>query len=418
MKPAVVTWVEENFPGIECGLYEGMYEGAYYAAWGSFFTGQYWATLGLAGISAAARYTAQVRGCNDPPPLPEGGKKCWESNTPAELKILYAPVTEETQPEIGWHRLVRKIHRVDQIRGDDGSWQQICIFEQWDGGDMVSVGPRPVPLGSQWYLATEDCVANEPTPEHEPRQPIGPPITFEDGECTWTITPTDAYVDTGGIWHTYFEVTANDPACGGPYGFWTSDKGPTWVQPRPEPDPYPPDPPTPNPDVDFPDYDPRFDNIDRELEQIKNCACGPNPRPPLAGDWVTTQWKSDEKDDITGTRLRKRFRYRSQSSRDLKQLSDYWRDFTWQAGQVCVIHKNAWWGTPQVWASSAEEGKRVIRFAAGEAGLNPDEVGEWVVTGSRAPRYGMSGTMRLIDKDGFPWVASRDGADWPNLLAR
>jgi hypothetical protein len=169
--------------------------------------------------------------------------------------------------------------------------------------------------------------------------------------------------------------------------------------------------------VDIPDYDPRFDNIDRELEQIKNCACGSNPRPPLAGDWVTTQWQSDEPPYGSKSRLRKRFRYRSQSSRDLKQLSDYWRDFSWQAGQVCVIHKNAWWGTPQVWAATAEEGKRIIRFAAAEAGLDPDQVGEWIISGSRAPRYGMFGTMRIRSYRGSAWVASRDGADRPNYLA-
>jgi len=143
-----------------------------------------------------------------------------------------------------------------------------------------------------------------------------------------------------------------------------------------------------------------------------------SPKPPLEGDWITTRWISDEKMAHSDRRLRKLFRYRSKSSRDLVQLSGYWESFSWRAGPVCVIHKGAWWGTPQVWAESAEEGKRVIRHAATEAGIDPDQVGRWEIGGSRSPRYGMSGTMRIHLHKGFPWVASRDGAAWPNYLAK
>jgi hypothetical protein len=138
----------------------------------------------------------------------------------------------------------------------------------------------------------------------------------------------------------------------------------------------------------------------------------------LQGQWVTTRWISDEKMVDSSRRLRKLFRYRTLSSRDLGQLSAYWEQFTWRAGSICVIHKGAWWGTPQVWAESTEEGQRVIRHAAAEAGLDPDQVGEWSTGSSRAPRYGMSGTMRIMEHEGFPWVASRDGANWPNMLAK
>jgi hypothetical protein len=149
----------------------------------------------------------------------------------------------------------------------------------------------------------------------------------------------------------------------------------------------------------------------------KTPTCG-NEKPELLGDWVTTRWESDEKMVDSGCRLRKLFRYRTQSTRDLGQLSAYWRDFTWQSGPVCVIHKGAWWGTPQVWAESAEEGKRVLRHAAAEAGLDPDQVGGWTVSSSRSPRNGMPGTMKILKKEGFPWIASRQGTDWPNYLAK
>jgi hypothetical protein len=149
----------------------------------------------------------------------------------------------------------------------------------------------------------------------------------------------------------------------------------------------------------------------------KTPTCGGNAKPTLEGQWVTTRWESIQKMAHSGRRLRKLFRYRTKSTRNLGQLSAYWADFSWQSGDVCVIHKGAWWGTPQVWAESEDEGKRVIRHAAAEAGLDPDQVGGWAVSSSRAPRYGMSGTMKVARFEGFPWIASRDGAEWPNILA-
>ena len=152
-------------------------------------------------------------------------------------------------------------------------------------------------------------------------------------------------------------------------------------------------------------------------KDYKQPVCTPE-KPELLGDWVTTRWISDEKMDHSGRRLRKLFRYRSQSTRNLGQLSSYWECFVWQAGPVCVRHQGAWWGDPQVWAKSADEGKRVIRHAAAEAGIDPDKTGRWAISGSRSPRYGMSGTMKIHLHKGFPWVASRDGSDWPNVLAK
>ena len=149
----------------------------------------------------------------------------------------------------------------------------------------------------------------------------------------------------------------------------------------------------------------------------KTPICG-NEKPPLEGQWVTTRWLSTEKMDHSGVRLRKLFRYRTKSTRDLGQLSAYWESFTWQAGPVCVRHTGAWWGDPQIWAASQEEGQRVIRFAAAEAGLDPDQDGQWGTSSSRSPRYGMSGTMTIHLKDGFPWVSARESDSWPNTLAR
>jgi hypothetical protein len=138
--------------------------------------------------------------------------------------------------------------------------------------------------------------------------------------------------------------------------------------------------------------------------------------PVLEGDWVTVRFESQE-NSPQGTRpLRKLFRYRSQSALDLGQKAAYWENFTWNAGAVCVQHKGAWWGTPQCWASNVDEGKRVIRFAGLEAGIDPDVLGEWVISGSTDPRYGQPGTMTVATVQGLEWVTSRQGPSGLPLL--
>ena len=132
-------------------------------------------------------------------------------------------------------------------------------------------------------------------------------------------------------------------------------------------------------------------------------------KPQKDGTWVSTRWVSDGDSDNSTRRLRKLFRYRSKSTRTPKELQGWWAPFTWTAGGTIVSHNGGWWGTPQVWASSAAEGKRVIRFAGTEAGINPDTVGEWFITTTDDPRYGMSDTMRLAKPHGDYWVTRRDG---------
>ena len=124
----------------------------------------------------------------------------------------------------------------------------------------------------------------------------------------------------------------------------------------------------------------RLDDIPAWLEQHlawKTPTCT-DEKPKLLGSWVTTRWLSDGDSPNGGRRLRKLFRYRTQSSRSNEELSRFWDGFTWQAGSTLVQHKGAWWGTPAVWAIDAAEGKRVIRNAAREASLDPDLDGKWI----------------------------------------
>jgi hypothetical protein len=149
----------------------------------------------------------------------------------------------------------------------------------------------------------------------------------------------------------------------------------------------------------------------------KTPVCGAD-RPELKGDYRTIFFVSDEKSPTGNDRLRKRFRYRSESSNDLGRLVDHWANFTFAAGPVCVQHSGSSVGTPQVWAASGDEGKRVIRHAFGEAGVNPDQVGKWTIGGSDNPRFGVSGTMRVCTKGGYYWITERLGSDARPLVAR
>jgi hypothetical protein len=116
--------------------------------------------------------------------------------------------------------------------------------------------------------------------------------------------------------------------------------------------------------------------------------------------------------------LEKRFRYRSLSGAPLEDHASHWANFTWQAGPVCVINKGGPWGVLQVWAASAEEGKRVIQHAAAIAGIDLTRT-EWVVSSSKNPRFGRTGSMALKRlRGGALAVSMREGSDGlPEVMA-
>ena len=139
--------------------------------------------------------------------------------------------------------------------------------------------------------------------------------------------------------------------------------------------------------------------------------------PTLEGDFRTISFRSDQTSPYGKSRVRKRFRYRSVSGLGLSEVVDHWKDFTFEAGPVCVIHSGGSWGTPQVWAATADEGKRVIRHAGGEAGFDPDQNGKWTISGSDSARYGVPGTMRVDITGGYYWITARDGSDQRPVVA-
>ena len=129
------------------------------------------------------------------------------------------------------------------------------------------------------------------------------------------------------------------------------------------------------------------------------------------GEFRTIGFISESRSPNGRDYLRKRLRYRSMSGIGLGELIDYWKDFQFDAGPVTVKHRGASWGTITVWAASADEGKRVIRHAAGEALIDADQVGRWEISGSASSRLGMPGRMRVNNKGGYYWITERDGSN-------
>jgi hypothetical protein len=140
-------------------------------------------------------------------------------------------------------------------------------------------------------------------------------------------------------------------------------------------------------------------------------------QPQREGDFRTIHFRSASPSPYSSSRLRKRFRYRSTSGLGLGEVVDYWKDFTFESGPVVVSHLGSAWGTPKVFAATEDEGKRVIRHAAGEAGIDPDQVGRWRIGSSDSSRLGVSDTMSIDTEGGFYRITSRDGSDGKPIVA-
>ena len=393
--------------------------GSAYSSWiavGSVLTGQVWgAVAGTAG-TVAFEALGRASGCYNNP-----------DNTPGfEAQKTYT----------GCKKAATGYLTVYATRGDEESLfdniSEVTNFElytnSFTGDEMQRITYKIHPSGStgsaqlttDWTFDVRlgpDSTCGEPAPEptypvHQPGDPIAPPYEFYDEEtqCAWKITATDSYLNSAGEPIFFWKATSNNPSkCGGPYQWWGNGQEPnipSFEDPR-GPD-VPPRPPTlpPGPGDDLKD---RLDRIEEQLDQLKECACP--EKPVKEGDARTISFRSDETSPFGKSRLRKRFKYRSQSGLDLAGVVAHWRDFVWEAGPVAVWHSGSSLGSPKVWAATVDEGKRVIRHAGGEAGIDPDQVGEWGVSGSDNPRYGVSLEVGLKVIDGCWSATSRSGPD-------
>ena len=462
----VKPWIEENWKTVRCyfGGAAALATTAYKAV--STLRGQPQNVWGV--INDAVMAGTWLSDCfiEDPQMeqyFPESEEECQCASAGGQL---WASVTTDGVVEkiAQGDRLTAK-EIIETVYDKDGD--AICQYTTTNGTSNFAEVTRPESAGQfsvYWYISPAPgsvCCGEQPKAIEEPEAP--PPFEFREETdnqpefgCQMGIYLIDSEVDHRGILWNKYKV---EPLPGCQYShsrfcYWESRTGIFFPNTCEDGLPFPAyEEPCYQPtglngvqyrlhvpctwdeqeqgftdwiDYDIEQTDDPFLGLARRIDGIaylldravqfpyREC----DVKPQLEGDWVTTRWKSDQAMEHSGTRLRKLFRYRSKSTRSLPELSAYWVRFTWEAGPVCVIHKDAWWGSPQVWAESEEEGKRVIRHAAAEAGLDPDQVGRWSVSSSRSPRCGMSGTMRIQLVEGFPWVASRQGSEWPNQVAR
>ena len=424
-KPGILTWVENNWETIECNFYSSLYNQAGWAAAKSIYTGQFWAAGGLAVAGLALYKTAEYRGCyyNEPEPTgpnPIGGcQKIVGGNG-----YLYYNRTDYEDPGARVAISAIEILRIDDIPNGIGGqpcwqvWYSIGTEEGVVTGEQAYLFYKS---GTRFPIATlvpkVEGTCGIPAPDdqpdvHTPGEPISEPYIHEEDGCNWTIQATDAYIDDQGMVHTYYTITADNDACGGPFAYWSSDDGPHYVNPDP-PIPDPPDPVPPNPPDDwqdqFDDISDQLDDIQEQLDKIENCACP--EKPELAKHWRSIRFESDEQTPRGNRRLSKLFRYRGIGPGVVDAVADHWKDFRWTTGPACVYHKGSPLGTPKVWAATVDEGKRVIRHAGREAGIDPDQIGEWGVSGSDNPRYGVSLEVGLFCVDGCWSATARPGPD-------
>ena len=447
----------------------------------SALTGQIWGLVGGAAGLLAANGLAAANGCfpvnPDGGPAAGGqgiqGGSCMEAASGCNLMLLRRG--GESQ-----YITVRKlISSVASGQYPNGTSKCTTTYVDCEG--ITQTDDEAIddlwPIATR--LLNGDVCAGDPAPDYQPALPDPVPVPDPDGgDCTYNTQLIDSYINAAGGMSILYETCATGPGCSGCSRFWYH--GPGNVQPAPpEPIPGPDGKPLPQPNPEGPggdcpdpcepckwqpveppeagitprtivftsacgegengeiqtvDYDmpgaatlkDSFEALSQQNTQImamlqqhllwKTPTCSPE-RPELEGEFRTISFRSDETSPYGKSRLRKRFRYRSSSGIGLGELVDHWADFTFVAGPVCVIHSGASWGTPQVWASSADEGKRVILHAAREAGIDPNQVGRWSARRSNSSRLGVSLQMNVDTTGGYYWITERDGSNGRPLVA-
>ena len=385
--------------------------------------------------------------------FPEVDKQCLCSEHPGQLWFD------------AWDR-DNNLIKHDKYEGAEGTKR---ILRQWidedDGDYWVSIEKRnnevenirAYVVGNPghtalWYIqpppGSACCGQELPDPPDFPDPPLPPIPPIE--ECTWTAKVIDSYVDNNTMLLNKIYMVPSDPSCGDEFCYWEDPKGPiydvgcTMAPPNPFQDTGTGgcnkmiqsdvweqaawctwNPETGKPDVvtewniaAAPFMDAVIDRLNT-LAYMINMApsfdllfC--DGKPQLAPHWRSIRFEEKELRDGSKRRIDKLLRYRGKNPGELDALAEHWADFEWDTGPVCVYHKGSPVGTPQVWADSEEEGKRVLRHAFREAGFDADQVGQWGVSGSSNPRNGVRTTVQLKCVDGCWSITSRPGPDgWP-----
>ena len=446
----------------------------------SALTGQIWGVVaGGAGL-LAANALAAANGCfpvnPDDGPSSGGGYlpagNCMESDPPCNLVIR-----NKNGAQVAGGIVTKLISITKTTPFDNGTPAVNITYIDCDGTQKTSKwSANDAPFSTA--LENGATCKGDPSPDPGPGLPDPVPVPDPGGgPCTFNTQLIDSYINAAGGMSILYETCATGEGCSGCARFWYHGPGNTQPAP-PEPIPGPDGEPLPQPDPEGgggcpdpcepcrfePCVPPPAEITARSFQFTSACGEGedgeiktveyqlpggmdlegslqalaqqnltilevlkqhllwktptcPKETPELEGEFRTISFRSDETSPYGKSRLRKRFRYRGSSGVGLGEIVDHWKDFTFQAGSVCVIHSGASWGTPQVWAASESEGKRVILHAAGEAGIDPNQVGKWTVSSSDNARYGVSGTMRVDTTGGYYWITARDGSDGRPIVA-
>lgn len=471
---AIPDWLDAASEDARCALLGGGTAVAAGVAANSVLTGQIWGVVGGGAGTLAFTSLGQLTGCTanpNSPNLPGGGGAIWniecnEVDGCADFKMRDINGTAYT--------IASNVKSFSGAGRDEDGWP-IFNINLCDGGTTTSTGGEPGFITAYYLVPQEgsECVGTGgpegPGTETEPdKDPLSEPYPYTDPNgCTWTVTANNSYIGQDGLPRLKYKAESNDPEnCGGPFEWWQNPDGSTEpIGPNPNPDG---DGTDLAPALDqirreleeikrkldqleceepelagttytlkgVCEYDEnckpveretsvsissgkasvalasRLDALEKLLQAHKNYGQpGCNCKPCLEGKWRSIGFVSDENSPGGDRPLRKLLRYRSKSSTDLGGLIDHWKDFSWSAGSTIVSHKGGWWGTPQVWASSESEGKRVLFHAAAEAGIDLSQVGEWVTSTPSGTRTGLSGTMRVNKKGGYYWITAREGSE-------
>ena len=108
-------------------------------------------------------------------------------------------------------------------------------------------------------------------------------------------------------------------------------------------------------------------------------------------------------------KLEKRLSYKDLSGSNQEAHAAHWRGFTFTGGPWKVVLSGPW-GKPQVWASTPDEGKRVLDHVAAIAGYSLTGTDwEWIINRVDNPRWGRQAVFALQIKRGVEMVSKRDG---------
>jgi hypothetical protein len=161
-----------------------------------------------------------------------------------------------------------------------------------------------------------------------------------------------------------------------------------------------------------------LDDLMQGLKDFKQPICEPEPPAAPVGRNISIQFRSDGVSPFGEKPLRKVFRYRDPSLKDLEAHYNHWKDFEWESGPWMVISQGLEWGKPQAWAKSEEEGKRVLSHAAQIAGMNLNSSSHrWRVAEVVGYRERPVMKMRVHrDVNGRLWIAERTGPAGPPMV--